>query len=155
MRNVAALLEFADYLENNVKPSKFDMDYYVHDANAEACKTVACIAGHKTLFDAVKDSTYHVSREMTYHVEAFAHAKEAFGIDHAQAYNLFLPWDGDESNGWNTVNVGATKGAVKKAAIVTLRRLAATGKIKWSHALTKEELVKLTAIKTELELAAA
>jgi hypothetical protein len=110
--NTERILHIADLIEK-LEPQQFDMSDYVTE---NECGTVACIAGwtYLTYGDLGGSGNPHES------------AENHFGLDEDRADSLFTPRSKDGLN--------ASYDDITPAhAAQTLRKLAATGEVDWSH----------------------
>lgn len=102
--NTERILHIADLIEK-LEPQQFDMSDYIYTAE---CGTVACIAGWTYL-------TYGGCGD------PYSEARNLLGLDEDRADALFLPYGCD----WEDITPAH--------AAQTLRKLAETGEVDWSH----------------------
>lgn len=118
--NKERILEVADAIENhkiadlgfNMNYEYFDPKYDGADRSGHNCNTVACILGWVNAMDGRRGSTSKDEAETT------------LGINSRLGDNLFYP---DDVNGYDDVT--------PREAAITLRKLARTGEVDWSHAI--------------------
>lgn len=108
--NTERILHIADLIEK-LEPQQFDMNEW-----ANSCGTVACIAGW----------TYLTYADEVIPGSAGTVAAEILGLDEEVANSLFVPTDED---GLDAMYEDITPAH----AAQTLRKLAETGEVDWSH----------------------
>lgn len=112
--NTERILHIADLIEK-LEPQQFDMSDYVTE---NECGAVACIAGW----------TYLTYGPGEYSAEVHLSAAEHLGLNRNQADELFIP---DYSNLFDSLTDWDS--ITPAHAAQTLRKLAETGEVDWSH----------------------
>lgn len=129
------ILRLADHLDA-MPDHQFSMNWWLEPTDnhgndktnviAHDCETVGCIAGHAVLLLADPGPPDNPDDDLNFDMDFATEAQTLLGLDHHQAAALFMP---SIENGL----LADYSNVTNSHAAVTLRNMAATGKVDWSH----------------------